>query len=86
MLRKSVAFYEPDMALYSHNNGLEDMKKIIIQSKEVLKQDGSLYTFGRNEFGQLGDGTTSDQMAPRQVLATGVARLSECISLGNSLK
>ena len=43
MLRKSVAFYEPDMALYSHNNGLEDMKKIIIQSKEVLKQDGFLF-------------------------------------------
>ena len=34
----------------------------------VLKQDGTLWTWGFNNKGQLGDGTTAPKTAPVQVL------------------
>ena len=33
-----------------------------------LKQDGSIWAMGYNEYGQLGDGTTTNQSTPVQVL------------------
>jgi alpha-tubulin suppressor-like RCC1 family protein len=33
----------------------------------VLKQDGTVWVWGRNEFGQLGDGTTTSRLSPVQV-------------------
>lgn len=39
------------------------------------KSDGSLWTWGNNEFGQLGDGTTVSSPLPKQV-ATGFAAVS----------
>ncbi len=33
----------------------------------ALKSDGSLYTWGRNNYGQLGDGTSVDKLSPIQV-------------------
>jgi uncharacterized repeat protein (TIGR02543 family) len=41
----------------------------------ILKTDGSLWATGKNNYGQLGDGTTSDQSDPEQVM-TGVAAVS----------
>ena len=39
----------------------------------VLKSDGSVWSFGSNQYGQLGDGTTTDRTTPVQVTGlTGV--------------
>ncbi len=38
----------------------------------ALTTDGRVYTWGRNNFGQLGDGTTTDAAAPTQVDTSGV--------------
>jgi alpha-tubulin suppressor-like RCC1 family protein len=35
----------------------------------LLKEDGSLWAWGYNEFGQLGDGTTTNKSVPMQVLS-----------------
>ena len=37
----------------------------------ALKQDGTVWTWGRNQSGQLGDGTTTTRTAPVQVVGTG---------------
>ncbi|NLM10154.1 MAG: hypothetical protein GX213_05130 [Clostridiaceae bacterium] len=34
----------------------------------VLKEDGTVWAWGRNDYGQLGIGTTEDQLEPRQVI------------------
>lgn len=34
----------------------------------ILKEDGSLYSFGSNEFGQLGNGSTENTMVPRLIM------------------
>ena len=41
-----------------------------------VKTDGSLWDMGRNAYGQLGDGTTTDRHSPVQVLSSGVADVS----------
>ena len=39
----------------------------------ALKSDGTVWTWGRNNYGQLGDGTTTDKLSPVQVSSlTGV--------------
>ena len=42
-----------------------------------IKADGSLWVMGRNDYGQLGTGTTSSHSSPVQVLASG-ARFAAC--------
>lgn len=43
----------------------------------ALKSDGSVYCWGRNYYGQLGDGTTADSAAPRRVVnLAGVKQIS----------
>ena len=37
----------------------------------VLKKDGSVWTTGRNEYGQLGDGTTNDKNSFVKVVSSG---------------
>lgn len=37
----------------------------------ALKNDGTVWTWGHNEFGRLGDGTTADRVAPVQVVGPG---------------
>lgn len=39
-------------------------------STGAIKTDGSLWTWGRNNYGQLGDGTTTDRSSPTQISGT----------------
>jgi alpha-tubulin suppressor-like RCC1 family protein len=39
----------------------------------AIKTDGSLWSWGRNEHGQLGNGTTANQMSPMQIMEDIVA-------------
>jgi alpha-tubulin suppressor-like RCC1 family protein len=41
----------------------------------IIKTDGSLWCWGKNDFGQLGDGTNSDKNTPVQILS-GVSSIS----------
>ena len=41
-----------------------------------MKTDGSLWAFGSNSYGQLGDGTTTTRVLPVQILASGVASVA----------
>jgi alpha-tubulin suppressor-like RCC1 family protein len=34
----------------------------------AIKTDGSLWAWGNNEYGQLGDGTTTDRLSPVPVI------------------
>ncbi|MBT3548909.1 MAG: peptide chain release factor N(5)-glutamine methyltransferase [Gammaproteobacteria bacterium] len=40
---KSVIDYEPMMALFSKDQGLSDIRRIIVESRKVLKKDGLLF-------------------------------------------
>ncbi len=42
----------------------------------AVKTDNSLWCWGRNEYGQLGNGTTAPSSAPVQIMATGVSQVS----------
>ena len=50
-----------------------------------LKNDGSLWTTGRNQWGQLGDGTLTNRNSPMQVLSSGAADVS-CGSFSTYLR
>ncbi len=41
----------------------------------ILKTDGTLWATGKNDYGQMGDGTTSDRFTPVQVM-TNVAAVA----------
>ena len=42
----------------------------------ILKTDGSLWTYGWNSHGTLGNGSTSDQNYPIQILSSGVSKIA----------
>ena len=42
----------------------------------ILKVDGSLWAFGGNSRGQLGNGSNSQQNTPTQIISTGVAQVA----------
>jgi alpha-tubulin suppressor-like RCC1 family protein len=53
----------------------------------ALKQDGTVWAWGWNAFGQLGDGTTTERWSPVQVTAlTGVAAVSKGDLSGYAVK
>ena len=52
----------------------------------ILKTDGSLYAFGKNNYGQLGDGTYTDKNTPIQIIASGVAQITAGRSFSLILK
>ncbi|QTA89077.1 LamG-like jellyroll fold domain-containing protein [Desulfonema magnum] len=58
---------------------LEEIKQIAAGPCHTvaLAQDGTVWTWGQNDFGQLGDGTTIDRVAPVQV------KTKENVYLGN---
>ena len=37
----------------------------------IIKTDGSLWGFGRNDAGQLGDGTTTNRNTPTMIISSG---------------
>jgi len=42
----------------------------------AIKQDGSLWCWGNNEFGQLGVGILSDELTPVRIIPSGIAAVS----------
>ncbi|MDC1022819.1 cadherin domain-containing protein, partial [bacterium] len=43
-----------------------------IESSLFIKSDGSLWTMGKNDYGQLGDGTTVNRTNPVKIISSGV--------------
>ena len=41
-----------------------------------IKTDGSVWVAGRNQWGQLGDGTTTNRNSPMQILSSGAVDVS----------
>jgi alpha-tubulin suppressor-like RCC1 family protein len=47
----------------------------------VVKSDGTLWAWGNNYYGQLGDGTTKSSSTPKQIM-TGVSSSASSIGVG----
>ena len=50
----------------------------------AILDDGSVSCWGRNDAGQLGDGTDTERNTPTQTLSLGIGRTAVAISSGNS--
>ena len=65
----------------SHKVGLTDGILIIAEGWDhslALKGDGTVWAWGYNEYGELGNGTNSDSNVPVQVLGlTGITAITE---------
>jgi alpha-tubulin suppressor-like RCC1 family protein len=64
------------MALSSPGHPLTGIKQVAAgyMRSFVLRNDGSLWAFGNNGFGELGDGTTNNQPFAIQVMPTGTVQ------------
>ena len=47
----------------------------VVYHSLILKSDGSLHTFGLNNYGQLGDGSNTNK-TPIQIIASGVSQIA----------
>ena len=70
-----VVTFKPLSSVTSYTSVVAGFKCTI-----ALKSDGTLWTWGWNKYGQLGDGTTTDRFVPKQI---GVAKYSKISSAGN---
>ena len=69
-------------------NGVHIPSPIMVQDRNVssydtgitysamVLTDGSLWTFGRNHYGQLGDGTTTDRLTPVKIVDENVTKVA----------
>ena len=48
----------------------------VLSQYHFVKSDGSLWTMGGNNYGQLGNGTTTDRSVPVQIETSGVVEVS----------
>ncbi len=67
-----------DSMSYTHHTPVKVMDSVVavaggMSHNAVLKTDGSLWTWGWNRYGQLGDGTTEDRRLPVKVMDSVVA-------------
>ncbi|MBD8218985.1 hypothetical protein IFU40_10115 [Microbacterium sp. CFBP 13617] len=54
-----------------------DLAVAVLEAFYVLKKDGTVWAWGNNLYGQLGDGTTTDRQTPAPVLnLSGVTKIS----------
>lgn len=79
-----TAYYRSVPSLVSGINGVKSV--VANGSNAALLNDGTVWTWGTNTYGQLGDGTTADRLAPVRVLQLeGVAAIAEgghhCLAL-----
>jgi len=56
---------------------LTDVKAITVDNSRtiVLKNDGTVWAWGRNDYGQIGDGTTTHRSTPTQINITNVKEI-----------
>jgi alpha-tubulin suppressor-like RCC1 family protein len=90
---ESIARSESMIDIYSSNVVMVDIdmpstNSTLLggRSHAVVKNDGSLWVSGRNNFGQLGNGTISNVFSPIQLLLSGVATVSSGTEFNAILK
>ena len=49
---------------------------LVLDYSAMVLTDGSLWTFGRNNYGQLGDGTTTDRLTPVKIVDENVTKVA----------
>ena len=65
-VKKSMCIYKDSSNDGENNN---DCKlSLRAEQSAVITKDGSLYTWGDNDYGQLGDGTTTDKYIPKKIM------------------
>jgi Alpha-tubulin suppressor and related RCC1 domain-containing proteins len=52
----------------------------------AITADGSLWAWGDNQKGQLGDGTTAENLVPKQIIASGIAEISASYQYSFAIK
>lgn len=74
----SIGFLFPGAPFHMISRPLQVMKEVRAVSAGnrhtmAIKKDGSLWAFGSNNYGQLGNGTTNNASVPSQIMSSGVS-------------